>query len=71
MVGIKLYLNHNNINICIQHYILFNIISHPPPILHPCLPTPKSISFRTPRRHQLMQGVMHPLSDLRPPRRSN
>ena len=73
-VGIKLYLSHNNINICIQHYILFKIVSHPPRILHPCLPAPKCIIFRRTapsRQHQLIQSMAYPPSDTMPARGSN
>ena len=73
MVGIKFYLSHNNINICIQHYMLFKIVSHPPPILHPCLPTPKCIISRTapPKQHQFIQSMVYPPSGTMPARRSN
>ena len=74
MVGIKLYLSHNNINICIQHYILFKIVSHPPPILHPCLPTLKCIIFRRTapsKQHQFIQSMVYPPSGTMPARGSN
>ena len=42
------------------------MVSHPPRILHPCLPTPKCIIFRRTapsRQHQLIQSIVYPPSD--------
>lgn len=53
--------------------MLFKIVSHPPPILHPCLPTPKCIISRTapPKQHQFIQSMVYPPSGTMPARRSN